>query len=129
MPANVRMNPDVKTEWIRALRGNNYVQGTGALRYVESLRERWCCLGLLCDLAVKAGVIDDPVFEDAGSIYRYGEGNRSSYPPNEVMEWAGIETVEAYYYTSGELNLVSLVGLNDHGFTFSEIADTIEQEF
>ena len=47
------MKPEIQAEWVAALRSGEYKQGTGVLR---SEANEFCCLGVLCDLAVKAGV-------------------------------------------------------------------------
>jgi len=46
------MKLEVKKLWIEALRSGKYEQGRGAL----NKDGKFCCLGVLCDLAVKAGV-------------------------------------------------------------------------
>ncbi len=86
------MDTAIKAEWVDALRSGDYAQGGGVLRRGNN----FCCLGVLCDIAVKHGVIDapsdrDPEFyetddeglgdPDTGDIepgnpapvYRYGE--------------------------------------------------------
>lgn len=46
------MKPEIKAQWLTALRSGEYKQGTGALRNGNA----FCCLGVLCDLAAKQGV-------------------------------------------------------------------------
>jgi len=69
-----KMNPEVKELWLAALRSGEYKQGRQRLR----TDDEFCCLGVLCDLAVKAGAVDG--FDDGGW-----------YLPDDVATWAGLE--------------------------------------
>lgn len=44
------MNPEVKALWLNALRSGEYQQGTGKLKQTYGGDQRYCCLGVLCDL-------------------------------------------------------------------------------
>ena len=46
------MHQEVKQQWVTALRSGEYAQGNGHLRKDDE----YCCLGVLCDIAVKAAV-------------------------------------------------------------------------
>lgn len=130
------MNPDVKAQWVAALRSGNYEQTTGVLK---STQGQYCCLGVLCDLAVQAGVVklseyhDDEV-EGEPVLHGYGYGPTDDFNdpgtttgelPEEVVKWAGLT------WTNPDVNYhdgsVSLITANDsEGFSFNEIADAIE---
>lgn len=47
------MNKTLKTKWVRALRSGRYKQGKEHLRIdaVGTQQERFCCLGVLCEVA------------------------------------------------------------------------------
>jgi len=108
------MNREVAEKWIAALRSGEYTQGTECLR---SLNDTFCCLGVLCDLAVKSGV---PVrVKMSSDNYQY-EGHGELLPLS-VMKWSGVKT------NVGDINDSDLTSKNDSGMTFSEIADLIEQ--
>lgn len=90
------MNEDVARTWSAALRSGRYLQGVGALRVLEwdgydelarrpPDRVRYCCLGVLCDLAREAGVgdWDGVVFEVDGEY-------EQSQLPAAVARWAGL---------------------------------------
>ena len=120
------MNQEIKTRWVEALRCGEYKQGRKALRQ----EDKFCCLGVLCELAVKDGAIPKPLPQ--GSRYIYGEpGNSSSnYLPGKVMDWAGIENLNwAGKYNISEENDGYLASDNDNGKTFEEIASIIEEKF
>ena len=53
------MKADIKDRWVNALLGGQYKQGRGALFQRDWKRgePRFCAMGVLCDLAVRDGVI------------------------------------------------------------------------
>jgi hypothetical protein len=53
------MKPEIKALWIAALEGGEYKQGPGCLRYNSGVSVQHCCLGVLTELAVQAGVMKD----------------------------------------------------------------------
>jgi hypothetical protein len=110
------MNQDIKAKWVAALRGGEYKQGAGQLR----LRNRFCCLGVLCELHAKAvGMAWQ------GDVYCGSEMTL----PSDVMTWADLPLnnpdveVEGYEEATKELAV-----LNDEGMPFPEIADLIEKQ-
>jgi hypothetical protein len=131
-----KMNPEVKAKWLEALRSGEYNQGRNKLRTAEGL----CCLGVLCEIAIKDGVLkpyDVVVFEESG-IHHYG--GEDCYPPESVIDWSGLANRGIYRDGNGEY-LLSLGSLNDGDesdlrwmsfevkeYSFSEIADIIERE-
>jgi hypothetical protein len=116
------MNPDVKAKWIAALRSGEYQQARATLRSSWKA-DRFCCLGVLCDLAAKEGLgkWDGGVF-----VAERGDSSATSLPYT-VQEWAGFPVankesndprVAGFYLTT----------LNDaHRKSFAEIADLIEK--
>jgi hypothetical protein len=116
------MKAEVKVQWIAALRGGEYKQGQNYL----TRGDRHCCLGVLCQLAVKAGV---PVEVQGETALSYDGGLYSL--PLSVADWAGLDgdTSPIVPFAGVEYELASL---ND-GFygsapmTFEQIADLIEE--
>lgn len=101
---------DVAKEWVKALRSGDYEQGKFALRTRDN---KFCCLGVLCDLAHEAGVIESPVKDF--SCYSYAGQSATAASP--IRKWAGLD------------DAVALIVANDReGKTFAEIADLIESE-
>jgi hypothetical protein len=114
--ATKKLTPkQVRKIWIDALKSGRYRQGNGYLAQRKSKHVNYCCLGLLSELACKAGVVEKKVH---GEQNAYG-GDRY-YLPSAVKEWAGIKTVQ------GEFGDISLAELNDQGKSFEEIAKVIE---
>lgn len=144
------MNPEVKGLWLEALRSGETEQTTKVLGRPDGSR---CCLGVLCDLAVQAKLIDSPVAQfddeiDQEALF-YAEMNTTTLP-TPVSEWAWI--VEQYldgtqmYSDQNDPKVtftqewkdkwgVTVVGyvatlsqLNDGGASFEAIAELIEEQ-
>lgn len=114
------MNPEIKKLWVDALKSGEYEQGRGALCVGES----FCCLGVLCDLAVKQGARVRVAKERDKTTY----DSRSACLPPSVSDWAGLDNAWGEYKTNtrGDGNLANL---NDVGKTFNQIAYYIERYF
>lgn len=122
------MNPEVRRKWADALRSGEYAQGRNGLagRLADGSTQH-CCLGVLCEVALKDGlslVVDErPADPATGVVSDMAYSGRLGYLPRSVAEWAGL---------AGELiDDVSaqdvLADLNDNGATFDRIADLIEE--
>lgn len=137
------MNKEIKERWIAALRSGEYSQSSGYL----STDEGYCCLGVLCEIALQDQVVIktkdssidehfvytskiDPVDRDTGVL------------PLAVVAWSGMpnrnpnitstkEEVSPNIFSEfgNEYNEVTatLAGFNDNGATFEQIADLIEK--
>lgn len=93
------MNPRIKQLWLDALRSGDYEQGTGRLR----TGNRFCCLGVLCDLHSKetgagrwegAGEGGERWYELPGNSLIFPK-TAEFYLPTEVAIWAGIADAES----------------------------------
>lgn len=108
-----RTRREVYDLWIEALRSGEYRQGRGRLRNVTGTE--FCCLGVLCDLAVKDGGQQ----WDAASYGPGFDGHSSNLSLN-VQRFMGM--------TAKQQN--RLMQLNDslaYNKSFNEIADYIEK--
>lgn len=116
------MNPKIKDEWVKALRSGEYEQGTSQLKYSDSAGDRYCCLGVLADLAIREGVpVNEEVHAEDRVASTYYDGCFALLP-SSVMDWAGLDEVD------DDSPMPTLVDMNDkNGRTFSEIADYIEE--
>lgn len=124
------MDTTIKADWVDALRSGRYSQGQVMLNNKQ--QGTFCCLGVLCEMAVEAGVIErdpDTVTFPSQSATYYGvkRDYSSSFLPEAVQEWAGINSVGEFINDTGSRD--SLVDHNDNGKTFRQIADIIEKEF
>lgn len=129
------MNPDVGARWVAALRSGRYRQGTGSLtRFDAEGRPRHCCLGVLCEVALEAGVIANASVHRVASDVDLG-GERSercydgqyNYLPPSVVAWAGLDDRDPLVVYGGRS--VTLSSLNDdRQLSFAIIADLVEAQ-
>jgi hypothetical protein len=132
------MNKRVKALWIEALTSGDYVQGTGSLRKESGIGPTFCCLGVLCDLAVKEEKVNS--VKDVSGVTYYDES--SSFLPYTVRDWAGLESDSGVLNEKVEYDpqddedpdyrdvADSLISLNDGAkFTFAQIAEVIKTQF
>lgn len=145
------MDKEVKALWLEALRSGRYEQATGKLATVnEDGSKSYCCLGVLCDVAVKAGVDvgervhegymdhyddEEPFFVEGHIEFDYAD----AVLPVSVIEWAGLSDSEGQLNGNVTYNLIpglgpeiagSLTELNDGAeYNFRQIADVIEDQF
>ena len=125
MDSSLKLRPEIKELWCSALESGEYLKARDRLRTDNG----FCCLGVLGDLAVKAGVA-----EWVGEILRSGGTLHRSYFPNALLKWACSETPENLILDEGSLwpipgRVSSLADLNDRGMTFPEIAEVIRKHF
>lgn len=106
------MKPEIAEKWIKALRSGDYNQGKQKLKY----NNFFCCLGVLCEIAVKEGVIKPSINDEY-------EGSSLFLPFEVYSTWANMKN------NYGEINSIrsSLFKLNDaENMSFEQIADIIE---
>lgn len=120
--APLEMDPQIRARWVAALRSGQYPQGQ---KYLRSGEDR-CCLGVLSDLAVEAGVTtrEERTAATGEQYCAYGPCCSFDYLPDEVQCWAGLSTHNPQVMWRGEFS--SLAELNDGGQSFAQIADLIE---
>lgn len=143
------MNPEIKAEWVAALRSGEYRQTKRQLRYGDN----FCCLGVLCDLRAKKGKgkwlnTSGPHYGGNGGLpFAYDPGDdgvaNNACLPMAVWKEAGLRScgglIEPYEIEQIELKYglhtdrvnrglsADLTYLNDHGLSFHQIADVIEK--
>lgn len=122
-------NTDVIKLWVEALESGDYAQTTGRLQRTgpSDRPAGYCCLGVLCDVAIKQGVpIGRFDLYDSVLFCNLENSEDASWEvlPNVVMEWAGLDTDDPLIdgHTASEWNDVCRT-------TFPEIADKIRKEF
>jgi hypothetical protein len=103
-------------EWIKALESGEYKQAKGVLR--NENRDRFCCLGVACDVANKF------------SRTNYFDMSDNLLLPESLANFIGIdeggEFKEEIKYRGK--NYSSLTNLNDEGITFPTIARIIREQ-
>lgn len=126
------MKAEIKTLWLDALRSGKYQQGVGVLQL--HTKQEFCCLGVLCELAVRAGVAF--VLDHAGNGSLYSDsadpaaGHQSREQlPNGVAIWAGLENnPQVDHIVDDYVRTETLAEINDNGYDFEHIADLIEEQ-
>lgn len=124
---------EVREMWVAALRSGRYRRGTNHLRKTENGRVKYCCLGVLCDVLIKAGMEIEVVRGRYDGVVAY-DGSTGTLP-DSVQEAAGLMDDAG--------GLVKTVTVDDHGdetvynyltnlnddaeWSFRKIADLIEQ--
>lgn len=102
----------VAKAWIKALRSGKYKQITGRLAKDGG----FCCLGVLCEQAVKAEVIKE---------YDLNMGRL----PKKVQKWAGLSSTMGDYNITNTGDDTDLTVDNDvHKLSFKDIADIIVEQ-
>ena len=123
------MNPEVKKQWLEALRGGRYTQG---VNYLRDEKDSFCCLGVLCDLYTKQNPNAKWVQLKANTYYTLSvqgvDSLYSGYLPEKVYTWAGLDSTNPLAKTVDYDFKEPLTSMNDNGMKFSEIADIIERE-
>ena len=118
----IEMHKEIADKWVAALRSGEYKQRQRRLSNEE--RTEHCCLGVLCELAIKDGVEMKltTVWSDEGEAsepYLMFNGNGGS-PPDVVLDWAEMD----------KMMLDAFMDKNDlDGCSFGEIADFIEERW
>ena len=133
------MNPEIKKMWADALRSGKYVQGTRYLKYETPKGFCHCALGVLCDLAVKAGVAEwldaadcdeHPAIASLVHVSHCGIAKTSLH--TSVADWsglAGISCTDPELHDDEGLSKLSISEWNDvRGATFHQIAEMIEEQ-
>lgn len=124
------MKQEIKEKWIEALRSGEYEQGMSTLHFQEYSEERFCCLGVLCELAVKEEVVSEVSTERTNfnpRIHFLYDGEKTGLPPS-VLEWTGLDHKFPELDPDSEEDPLSLPMLNDSGdFSFDDIAALIDK--
>jgi hypothetical protein len=114
------MDKKIKAKWLKALTSGRYKQARKKLRVAD----KFCCLGVLCDLYAK----------ETGEKWEKSNflGDRLELPI-KVQSWAclsdGNPDVPVMPAKRGDELCHTLAELNDHGYTFKEIAAVIRKQF
>src|SRR4249920_787710 len=90
------MDERIKGLWIEALESGEYAQTREGLlhRSIKDSQDSFCCLGVLCDLAEKEGIVERDFITTTARYTSVNDSTdrTSGALPIAVMEWAGIGT-------------------------------------
>ena len=139
-----KMNTKIKQKWVSALRSGEYEQGSEKLYSGRG----YCCLGVLCDLYSKENGLKwefrgDDVIKTEDEIvpsqlqkfdYFYFD-DESEFLPESVMDWAELSVknpqvrVECEYGEDARFYVDEIANFNDSGYSFTQLAEIIENQF
>lgn len=120
------MNDNAK-KWVEALESGEFEQGTGYL----CKNNKYCCLGVACELYSREnGEMSKSLQFDGSVAYGINDYHSRYTLISPVRDWLGLRDGNSTY---GKENNVgerehSLMGLNDKGTPFTEIAAVIKSE-
>lgn len=115
------MNADIKAKWLEALRSGKYAQGRKYLRRINDDGDRFCCLGVLCDIIKPSGWGNTAmIYGSSEKIIAYTAGDMSAQgvPPTSFLDEIGLDSGIAR----------DLARMNDRGDDFEVIAKAIERD-
>ena len=129
------MNEAISQKWIQELESGRWKKGISKLHRRagegdHSTEDSFCCLGVLCRMALDAGVSldvrNDQDAEDYGERQVKYDGNTGELP-EKVMDWAGIQTAlgELPQEEPGVGNDLTLI--NDRNTDFKEVVEAIRE--
>lgn len=132
------MKAEIKTRWLEALRSGRFPQTKGVLeRTSRGIADElgnadevgFCCLGVLCSLAVEDGVIQRKEGVGGVALYGDGEGHSEAELPDAVVRWAGLDSTDPEVVDPARDRTYSLAAINDTGGSFEHIAGLIEAQY
>lgn len=118
------MDKKTKKEWLKALRSGEYKQGDGALRKEDDDcgGEKFCCLGVLCDL------IEPNQWRQVNGEWRNGSASQDGGMPREgLQDKLGLSRKINRSGVTNQTIAEKLAAMNDNGRTFKQIADWLEK--
>jgi hypothetical protein len=132
------VNPHVRDEWVSRLLSGKYRQGRAYLHRLaeDSGIPLFCCLGVLCEMAAEASIVNRVDYGVTG-VFGYVAPNNpldisATTLPTAVRRWAGLTSgspfVPAAVIPGEDAPSYSLTALNDrYNFPFGRIATLIER--
>lgn len=99
------MDAAIKAELVSRLRSGKYIQGKEKLAVKEGDDTLYCCLGVLCEIAVERGIINrietDVECWDCENpdvcipkVEVHYDNTYDATLPQKVVDWAGVESVD-----------------------------------
>lgn len=116
----MKLKEEPKKLWLEALRSGEYEQGQNVLEKAG----KHCCMGVLCRVAMKNGVLVNTHIKDGDkTVFDHSD----QFPSKSVWNWALEEEDGSDLPVNMEQTLAKM---NDSGdYDFKEIADFIEKEY
>lgn len=119
------MKARVAKLWMKALRSDEYAQGQEVLARRNNVTDNveYCCLGVLCELAIQDGV---KVIKNTENPDEFQYDGAYTSPPPSVLEWAGIDPEPSF--VAGDSFIDKCISWNDtSGYSFKKIASFVDR--
>lgn len=120
---------------VAALRSGRYLQGRGRLKQIFKYSIHYCCMGVMCEVAMEHGVVLDVARHPLGNFSMFVSFDGSSaFLRRNVLDWLGVGD-------NGELDRDLVIGMdgnetiaasyaNDElGWDFERIAASMEEYY
>lgn len=119
-----KLDPQVKKEWLAALRSGDYLQANGYLKVLQNRQRKvhYCCLGVVADIC-KAPFVELPEKNaqvDTNVRQLWGQGNAVN---TGALSPGFMKSISLDDQAADEL-----ASMNDNGNSFKQIAKWIEKE-
>lgn len=114
------MKSEIKELWCNALESENYTQGFGRLRRGD----KFCCLGVLCDLYVKNG---ENGKWDIFNFLVHNSTKQDTFLTSPVLKWVELNEFDPTVIEYDGYN-TTLSKLNDRRIPFKEISKIIREQ-
>jgi hypothetical protein len=117
----------VRDDWCDALEFSNYVQGKSKLRYKVNDVDRFCCLGVLCDIQEGVQWVNEDEDNWNNVVYmdptiKLENGDKCRIGGLGAITQDGLNTLGLSMDDQ-----CTLIDMNDEGKSFSEIAAWIRK--
>lgn len=127
------MNQVIKQLWLTALESGEYKQGQYALAKDNDKGEtRYCCLGVLCNIAANQGICNKVKDED-DDIIKYSYDGELGTLPDSVRTWAELpfrENADSEDDSQSEdEDILDLIIINDDSNNFDKVIEIIKEIF
>lgn len=103
-----KLDPEIKVLWIDALKSGRYKKGEKFLHNMDT--DSWCCLGVLCDVLNKRGIVhlsrnvSKYSASDVGDVaYVEYMDNHISFLPPKVTRLLGLD-LESDFWNLAHIN-------------------------
>ena len=127
MSSRNQMPASLKNRWLKALRSGRYKQTAGALRRrTEEGDLKYCCLGVLCNVAGENWKETNRYFFDEYAA-NYGYDSTLEATGDPTIEEGLLDARHRRKFGLTNNTCYRLMRMNDNGKSFREIADVIEK--
>jgi hypothetical protein len=116
-----KLKPSFKVKWIAALRSGEYARGNGALCQEGKSFDKFCCLGIACNILAPGK------WEEDSSTKLSIDGETEFPPPSIIEKMFQSHATKFMHHQAIDIAMYELADKNDNGWSFNRIATWIEK--